>query len=224
MGTKRKIGAITIGQSPRTDVVPEMLKVLGPDVELLEGGALDGLSPGQVAEMAPREADYVLVTRLQDGTSVQVAEHLLLPRMQQQVDRLLSMGAEIVALLCTGEFPTFHSSRLVVEPQIVLQHFIAAIARGRRLGAVVPAPNQVEQGALRWQGVAGQVRVEAASPYADIAALEQAAESLKRWEADLIVLDCIGFTSAAKSTAATITGVPVILPSTVLARTLAELL
>ena len=224
MGVKRKIGAITIGQSPRTDVVPEMVEILGPDVELVEGGALDGVSADQVAELAPRDGDYVLVTRLRDGSSVQVAEHRILPRMQGQVDRLVAAGAEAVALLCTGEFPTFESSRLVVEPQVVLHHFVAAIARGRRLGVVVPASEQVAQETLRWQGVAGQVRVEAGSPYADIAELERAVENLKGWRADLIVLDCIGFTGAMKARAAAIAGVPVVLPRTVLARTLAELL
>ena len=224
MGVKRKIGAITIGQSPRVDVVPEMLEVLGPGVELVEGGALDGLSASQVSEIAPRDGDYVLVTRLRDGTSVHVAEHQILPRMQEQVDRLVADGAEAVALLCTGEFPAFRSSRLVVEPQVVLHHFVAAIARGRRLGVVVPAPEQVEQGTRRWQGVAGEVCVAAGSPYAEIAELERAAEALKGWGAELIVLDCIGFTGAMKARAAAIARAPVILPRTVLARTLAELL
>ena len=51
----RKVGGITIGQSPRADMVPEILEILGPQVEVVEGGALDGLvlvtkagSPGRV--------------------------------------------------------------------------------------------------------------------------------------------------------------------------------
>src|SRR5215211_5590228 len=107
MAAKRKIGAITIGQSPRVDVVPEMLEILGSSVELIEGGALDGLSAHEVAKLAPRNGDYVLVTRLRDGSSVQIAEHHILPRMQEQVDRAVAEGADVVALLCTGEFPGF---------------------------------------------------------------------------------------------------------------------
>jgi protein AroM len=42
----KKIGIITIGQSPRTDVVPEMSALFGEGVEVLECGALDGLSFG----------------------------------------------------------------------------------------------------------------------------------------------------------------------------------
>ena len=222
---RAKIGAITIGQSPRVDVVPEMLDILGPDVELIEGGALDGLASHEIAEMGPRDGDYLLVTRLQDGTAVQVAKRHILGRMQAQIDRLEAAGAEAIALLCTGEFPTFRSSRLVVEPQAVLNHFVAGVAGGRRLGAVVPDREQIEQGTLRWRcAAAGDLRVEAGSPYADISQLEHAVTQLRGWGAELIVLDCIGFTRAMKARVAAIAGVPVILPRTVLARTLAELL
>jgi protein AroM len=226
MGSKRRIGAITIGQSPREDVVPEMREILGPGVEVVEGGALDGLSGEEVAQLAPRDGDYVLVTRLRDGTSVQVAEQRILPRMQDQIERLVAEGVEAIALLCTGEFPPFRSSRLLVEPQVVLQHFVAAVAHGKRVGAVVPAPDQIDQGMLRWKsaGGDGDVCVVAGSPYEDIAGLERAVEELKDWGAELVVLDCIGFTGAMKARAATIAGVPIVLPRTVLARTLAELL
>jgi protein AroM len=221
---KRKIGAITIGQSPRVDVVPEMTEVLGPSVEVVEGGALDGLSAAEVAALAPRDGDYVLVTRMRDGSSVKLAEHQILPRMQDQVDRLVGEGVEAVALLCTGEFPAFRSPRLMLEPQRLLHHFVAGVAGGRRLGVVVPIPEQIGQGTRRWEGVTDAVRVEAGSPYADIAELERAVGALREWRPDLVVLDCMGFDGAMKARAAAIAGVPVILPRTVLARTLAELL
>jgi protein AroM len=40
-----KLGLITVGQSPRGDVVPDMAAILGGDVEIAEAGALDRLSP-----------------------------------------------------------------------------------------------------------------------------------------------------------------------------------
>ncbi|MCL5108832.1 MAG: AroM family protein [Chloroflexi bacterium] len=221
--SKRRIGAITIGQSPRDDVVPEMLEVLGGEVEFVQAGALDELAREQIAGLAPRPGDYVLVTRLHDGSSVQVAEHHILPRMQAQIDRVVAAGAEAVALLCTGEFPPLDCPRLLIKPQVVLYHFVAGIAEGKRLGVVIPAREQMEETGRRWGTLGGALRVEAGSPYADISQLEAAVASLKSWEADLIVLDCIGFTRAMKARAAELAGVPVVLPRTVLARTLAEL-
>lgn len=37
-----KVGAITIGQSPRTDVTQDILPLPGDQVELLQAGGLDG--------------------------------------------------------------------------------------------------------------------------------------------------------------------------------------
>ena len=53
-----KIGLVTIGQAPRTDVVPEMRALLGPVVEVLEAGALDGMTPEEIAMLRPHEGDY----------------------------------------------------------------------------------------------------------------------------------------------------------------------
>ena len=39
-----KVGLITVGQAPRSDVVPDMAAILGGGVEIVEAGALDGLT------------------------------------------------------------------------------------------------------------------------------------------------------------------------------------
>ena len=36
------LGTVTIGQAPRTDLIPEIKQFLGDGVEILEAGALDG--------------------------------------------------------------------------------------------------------------------------------------------------------------------------------------
>ena len=41
---KHTIGTVTIGQSPRIDVVPEIAAILGDNIIINEAGALDGLS------------------------------------------------------------------------------------------------------------------------------------------------------------------------------------
>lgn len=60
---KHVVGTVTIGQTPRTDVIPELSAILG-DVTVREAGALDGLSRAEIAGLAPQRGDYVLVTRL----------------------------------------------------------------------------------------------------------------------------------------------------------------
>jgi protein AroM len=48
------IGVVTIGQTPRRDIVPHLRSVLGDHIEIIEAGALDGLSEEEVATQAKR--------------------------------------------------------------------------------------------------------------------------------------------------------------------------
>ena len=47
-----KIGALTIGQSPRNDLIPE-IEAFFKGAEIIQLGALDGLSKEQIADLAP---------------------------------------------------------------------------------------------------------------------------------------------------------------------------
>ena len=100
-----KIGAITVGQSPRVDVIPEMEPILGDSFEILQMGGLDGLSKEEIAAFKPRENDHILVSRLTDGSSVTFGESHILPRLQDCIHKLEENGASLILFLCTGEFP-----------------------------------------------------------------------------------------------------------------------
>ena len=58
--TMKKIGAITVGQSPRVDLIPEIQPILGDSVEIIQTGALDGLSKEEIAKFVPRPGENVL--------------------------------------------------------------------------------------------------------------------------------------------------------------------
>ena len=45
-----KIGALTIGQSPRNDLIPE-IEAFFKGAEIIQLGALDGLSKEQIADV-----------------------------------------------------------------------------------------------------------------------------------------------------------------------------
>ena len=53
MAATRTVAFVTIGQSPRPDMVPEMLGWIGPGVTPIEVGALDGLDRAAIASLAP---------------------------------------------------------------------------------------------------------------------------------------------------------------------------
>lgn len=219
----RKIGAITVGQSPRTDVVGELGELL-QGIELVQRGALDGLTADEIKGLAPVEGDYVLVTKLRDGSSVRIAEKFILERIQKHIADLENEGVEGILMLCTGEFPAFKTKLSLLYPQKLLQHFVAGVAGAAKVGVFTPDISQVPQASKRWKANGcSEVFVEPASPYGDPAAVYEAALKLRERGAELLVMDCIGYTWEMKRRVMQDTGLPVVLPRTAAARVVAEM-
>lgn len=222
--TKKVLGAVTIGQAPRTDLVPEFKAILGSEVEIREAGALDDLSRAEIEAFAPTAGDYVLVTRLADGSSVKVAEKYVFPRLKEKIANLFADGMPVVILLCTGEFPDFPTEGLLVRPQPILYNVTAALVKGLKLGVICPAVDQITQATERWQTVGRELVVEAASPYGAPEELTRAAEALKGAGVQIVVMDCMGYTLDMQKKVKDIVGVPVILARGIVARVVQELL
>jgi protein AroM len=219
-----KIGLVTIGQAPRLDVVPEMRELLGPAVEVLEAGALDGMTLEEISTLRPHEGDYILTTRLRNGTEVLVAKRHIVPRVQQRIAELEQRGAEVVGLLCTGAFPDIASRRPLLRPQLLLCNLVRSMAFPGRIGVLTPSHEQRDQTRCKWQELGLDVVVEAASPYGDPDGLERAGQGLRQAQVALVVMDCIGYSEAMKAHVKTLTGAPVILAHALMARVMQELL
>ena len=218
-----KIGAITIGQSPRVDMVPEILPFM-QGIECIEKGALDGMTKEEIAAIAPQDGDYVLVTRLVDGSSVQIAERHILPRIQKHIDDFNAQGIKAVLMLCTGQFPPFNSKIPVFYPEVLQRYFVLGVVGDNALGILSPNEKQIPQSTSRWTAAGVKnVLVEAATPYADPAHVTAAGLKLKERGAQMIVMDCMGYNLAMKKSIQDATGLPVVLPRTVAARFMSEL-
>jgi protein AroM len=223
--TSKKIGMITIGQSPRVDIIPEMRVILGPDTEILEAGALDGLSLEEVKTFYAKKGDYILCTRMIDGTEVVVARKFIFPRVQACIDLLTEKGAEILLFLCTGKFPKFKSRRLFLESEKILDHFLLALhGEQEKIGLIIPLSDQILQAEKKYQHLKGKIIIQAASPYATKDEMTWAAEVLKEADPHVIVMHCMGYTLGMKQKVMEITGKPTVLARSLVARMLKELM
>ena len=141
-----KIGAITVGQSPRTDLMPDMEKILMDSIEVIQMGGLDGLTKEEIAKFKPEPGDNVLVSRLRDGSSVTFGESYVLPRMQNCIYELEKQGVSLIIFLCTGEFPDdFQSNVPLIFPNNIMIGTVPAVMPGCRLAVMTPAAEQTEQ-------------------------------------------------------------------------------
>lgn len=216
-----KIGMVTIGQSPRNDVVTEIRGILGC-VEIVERGCLDELTKDQIESLKPEEREPFLVTLLRDGSSVQVSRKKTVNLLQQRIKELEDKDVAFIVLLCTGDFSNLESKKLIIEPGKLIRKLVQRmLTKEKKLGVIIPSADQIEQTKKKWSDV--NPVIATASPYENPEKIEEAAKTLQAKNVDLTVLDRIGYTRQMKQKVKEITEKPVILARTIIARISREL-
>ena len=224
MTEKKTIGLLTIGQSPRPDMTADLQPIFAEKADYIEAGALDGLTKKQVESMKPEPGEHFLVTRLTDGTVVTVASRHLSDLMQQQVFRLAEEGVSAIMILCTENFQPFDCSIPIIYPNDVLKALVPMAAPGGHIGVILPEAGQMEDFAQIWKETVPDVTAAHGSPYAGDGSLERAAKSFAHTDVDLIVLDCMGYSSIQQKMVHDLSGKPVLLSRTLAAKVLMELI
>jgi protein AroM len=182
---------------------------LGADVEIVQRGALDGVSIDLIRTNPPSSAETTLVSRLTDGTEVVVEKSFVVPRLREQIRSLEELGISLILLLCTHKFEDIESGAILLRPADALERIVER-SEVRRLGVFTPSENQISAQRIRWQRYASdEVRVVSASPYLEQVGIEKAAAALNEQNVDVAVLDCIGYTENMRSIAQAMLNRPV---------------
>lgn len=221
-----RAGAITIGQSPRVDVLPDIRPML-PGVEIVERGALDGLDDADLAVLAKCPSGNLLATRLFDGREIVIGEEVVTPLLRKGIAELEYSGVDLIMVLCTGSFPPLESKVPLLVPDRILQRLATSVPLGPTLGIITPNEGQTEPQLQRWSKMTeARVVVASASPYRPGVSdsLDLAAERLREAGASTVVMDCIGYSIEMRDRVKATLGVPTLVARTALARVTAELL
>jgi protein AroM len=218
----RKIGFVTIGQSPRSDILEDLKPFLGT-LKIIERGALDSLSSDELEAVAPLPDETPYVSRLYDGSQVLLSPEKILHLLQKAVDSVVESGAEMVVVLCTGSFPTLQCPVPLLFPGRLLRSFVKGVLLPEGiLGVVVPLSEQAATARESWKSITPHVHTACLSPYLDLAAEIEECQTLEG--CDLIVMDCLGYTIGHKETLKRLLNIPIVLARTVVARVVQELI
>ncbi|UIK04655.1 AroM family protein [Neorhizobium galegae] len=197
MPSTSKIAFVTIGQTPRIDVVPEMMAEIGiglPEgrVEFREFGVLDGMGPTELDAMRAVDGEHSFATRLKSGQEIVTSKARTEEKLNGLLSRIDAQGFDLVVLLCTGTTIDPLENTLVVEAQRIVDSTVEALAASsRRLGVILPLERQVKDFADR-HVFSGEPKFVAASPYAG----DDIGERAKTLEGcDLIVMHCMGYSA-----------------------------
>lgn len=222
----RVLGTLTIGQAPRNDVVPIIERHVPVGTRLVHRGALDGLSRADIDAAYGAVGDEpALITRLHDGSSVNLSRQRMQKAVRDKLWLLEEDGCDVILLLCTGTFIGLECHRAwLIEPDHIIPAMVAGLVEQRQLGIIVPIAGQIVSEAEKWHPLARAPLFATASPYsAGEAALLDAGRTLLDKGAEALLLDCIGFTERHRKVLAAL-GRPVILSNAVAAKAVGELL
>lgn len=212
---------VTIGQTPRTDMVPDLVARLPEGTVVREAGALDGLDRAAVAALAPGPGEQRLVTRMAAGTQVIVGKAKIQARLQKIFDGFGRDPSVVTVLVCTGEFPELRGPGVFLDAQHLVDHGVAAICAGMgKIGLMLPAAEQADEFHFK-PAPHQELRITWASPYVG----DRFAEAGRELSGcDAVVMHCMGFTEEQRRRVATASGRPVLLARRFVAAAVAQLL
>lgn len=198
MSPVSRIAFVTIGCTPRTDIVPEMVAdILGDlpadSVEIREFGVLDGLHGAELDAMIAKSAEPAFATRDRQGNEIAVSVERTEARLEMLLDTVEGQNFDLVVLLCTGTRIRSRPGLLIIEAQRVVDNSIAALSVGAGpLGILVPFESQIEA-LFSGHDLPENARFAAASPY-DGEPLADRAAALS--DCPVLVMHCMGYSRA----------------------------
>ena len=208
-----KVAFLTIGQSPREDIMADIRRYL-KGIKYVEYGVLDGLTLEEIEkEFKPLPEDFAYVSRLRDGGEVKLSKSKVSMKLQDLISRI-EESVDLIVILCTGDF-NLKSRKPIIYPSQALIDKIKSLSP-KTIGVVVPLESQISMARKRWGNVAKVINVIVWSPYSgtieDLVGLAHLIE-----DAEIIVMDCLGYSVKHKEILERVTHKKVITPREVVA-------
>jgi protein AroM len=222
-----KIGAITVGQSPRPDITCDVINVLGEGFEVVEAGVWDGVTKEEIEKKyGPEEGKDVLPTRLSDGSNVSYAEYHSFPRIQKCVEMLEAQGVSLIYMYCLSSFPKMNNKVPLIYPREITLGVVKALLVNSSMIELMPDKNISEQQIRFWGPHVNDLQLLVANPHGKNIwnELDEVAEFANHGKADLILMDCMGYSLEHLRYLKAKTDKRVLLPRTVVAGIIREFL
>lgn len=245
-----KVGLLTIGQSPRKDILLDWkfnekqidnyapMDVLIPpkgspipnNIEFISIGALDDIPKERMKEIQPPKGKGAFISRLRDGSWTLIDHDKIKPYMTSCVDKLEKAECKAIIQLCTGSF-TYLKPKVpyLMAGDLCNKMVESVLSSEGKIGMFNPSPPKGEnkptkvENPKRW-GIDRTVYSVNANPYeSPPESIIPAVKEMKNVDVDIIYMNCIGYSTTHKKIVKDILEKPTILPRSVCAKTLAEL-
>lgn len=220
---RKKVGLITIGCRENRPDWEDVIRALEPEVEVDFRGVLDGLTREEIEEQfAFSDGENYLVTEMPWTASIRLREEAVQVGAMRRAAEQFADGADTVLMLCTGDFP--HPEKpggLFLLPEDLMYGILSGL-RQKKLGFIVPEPDQIPFSRKQYEALNPVVR--ASSPYGSMEDLAKTAAAFREEDVEVIVTDCMGFTAEMGRIVARESGKQVLVPRLILPKLIKALL
>lgn len=220
----KTVGLLSPGLRLAPRITSEFVAHLGPDVDVIDAAALDGVGPAEIEQWLTPLPQAAVPTALADGSVVPVDADRLTGRLQDQLRRLEAMGADAVVLWSTFPLPVRSERCLLVDPARLVLHVALALAGGGALGVVTPVSRALSPVRHRWEAYPGEVVFAVATPFGPDGEWSAVARALREAGAGMVVLDSMDYGEEARSELHRVLRVPVLRAASLVARLVADAL
>src|SRR5262249_23479287 len=173
---------------------------------------------------APRDGDDTLYTRLREERDIKISKRAVIARAADTIASLRRDGAAVVGVGCTGEVPSLAGDEGGVFPSPGLNRPLGALLPRGRLGILVPLVEQIPKLKAKWAHPGLAVFAEPLLPSDVGPSVAAAAARLLAHRPDLVAMDCMGYSRAAKAIVKSVTRVPTLLAASTAGRIVREVL
>jgi len=218
-GRKKTLALISIGQSPRTD---DIAAVLSEQFDVTEYGLLDGCTLEDAeARFGPVGGEPILRPRMRTGRPAVIAQRYIDDMMRDAVRIADEAHSDLIVPFCISAFPDYESRALFVKPFDVCRSFLYAVAKGSRVGIVMPDKRM--ELTLPEEFPALDFRPFSVSPHMPDKQMEEELRGMDFRGIDQFFLNCASFDRADKAVFRRVADKPVVLARSVLEKALFEL-
>ncbi|WP_408904516.1 AroM family protein [Nguyenibacter sp. L1] len=185
---------VTIGQTPRTDILDEVLLMAqATDLNFDEYGAMNGLDETDIGAQRPREGERGFYTRLAHGGFVSVRASFIEQRLRRLIEMVDRRDYDLIVMLSTGIFETWDTRARLIHSQKLTDLWINALIAGPGpIGIMYHLPTAFDSNLAVNTALVQttrMVKVAGESP-----SLDEAARLLR--DTDIIVMHSLGYSDA----------------------------
>lgn len=205
---------LTVGRTPRIDLLPEILEILDMDLDVVERGVLDDLTPDEIDEMLARPGEDALCTLLSENIRVVLSKAAVRRKLERILHDIKPYDCDLVVLLTTGLLRDFHSPRPMVNAQRAVEAAIMSLSsNGQTIGLIHPLERQVTE-----IDIPVLQRFNVTASHASEGDRDQLARAVMDVSgSDVIVLHSVSYTEADRNLVAQASRKPVLLTRRIIA-------